>query len=94
MSHFIPANKTRHVRLPGPRAAVRVRVERRNPLVLRVDPDPEDPIGIIGAMESTAYLPDDATVLSPDGEVIQPTGKFVVSLGTLDPYHALIDLFC
>lgn len=94
MAHFLRDGRAvRHAVLPGPRAAVCVRVEKRRPLVLRLDLDPEEPILVLRYDAQVAYLPPGTTVLDPDGEVVEPTGQFAVTLETIDPYHALTDLF-
>jgi hypothetical protein len=91
MSHFIPRSKTVCTSLRGPRASVIVRVERGTKrLVLRKG---ADNILLLAGGTRMAWLPDGWSVVSPDGEVIRAVGRFAVTLETIDPYHAVTDIF-
>jgi hypothetical protein len=71
-----------------PLVAVKVHVTaRKGSRVLVVEP------GIVG-IDSNAMLvplPKDVVVESDEGEVVQPTWGFWVSIETFDPYHLLLD---
>jgi hypothetical protein len=36
-------------------------------------------------------LPDDYKVVNEDGEEIKPSGKFLISVESIDPYHLVTD---
>lgn len=89
MSHLL-ASLIR--RSPDPRplgrqwAAVTVRVEKG---ALIVQPE----ISVIKPETLVFPLPDRVLVKGPDGKVIKPSGRFMITTETFDPYHLLLDDF-
>jgi hypothetical protein len=96
VSHFLfKAKVWRPVERVGRRAAVRVRVVRRRPPTIELDPDPECPVCIIGETEVTP-LPENVVILDGAGGTLGPdsaTGRYYVTTETFDPYHLLLDVF-
>ncbi|WP_155973564.1 hypothetical protein [Paenibacillus sp. Leaf72] len=38
-----------------------------------------------------ADLPKEFNIFSIDGKIIEPTGRFMISTETIDPYHIIVD---
>lgn len=56
-------------------------------------PGREDSVVIIKAGCPIMELCDGETVVTVDGEKVQPTGRFFITAETIDPYHYLFDIF-
>ena len=81
MLYSYPINKNR--------AAVQVkRVGRTNRF--RVV---EGSLCMINQGEVVSNLPDDWKIVDDNGEEIKPTGRFIISAETIDPYHLVVDMF-
>ena len=81
MLYSYPINKNR--------AAVQVeRVGRTNRF--RVV---EGSLYMINQVELVSNLPDDWKIVDDNGEEIKPTGRFLISAETIDPYHLVVDMF-
>ena len=81
MLYSYPINKNR--------AAVQVkRVGRTNRF--RVV---EGSLCMIKQGELVSNLPDDWKIVDDNGEEIKPTGRFLISAETIDPYHLVVDMF-
>lgn len=93
MSHFIAQSTVSRAYLHARRAVVRVRVVGLRPVVLQIDPDPDRPIGFIGPGNPLSYLAEGTRVLDPNGEDCPATGRFAVTLETMNPYHLLTDIW-
>ena len=92
--HFLTAHgasyASRGKRIGKPWACVMVRVERtRSPCRLRV----EGGVHIMKPDAIIAPLPEGTVVLSTEGEICEPTGRFYVTVESFDPIHMLVDLF-
>jgi hypothetical protein len=93
--HFLTSDQVHYGgrSLPSRRAAVQVRVtygDRRSKktAVLHVT----DKIFVMKPDALMVELPDGVTVVDDDGKPIRPSGKFMVSVETFDPFHALVDV--
>jgi hypothetical protein len=49
--------------------------------------------GVVNPDVGMVPVPDRIKVVDSDGKVIEPTGKFLVSTETLDPFHLVADWF-
>lgn len=80
------------MRLPHSRIAVRC-THSRGKKVYVLSPDPDEPVFVV--KEGTVVIPldEDEVVVDQEGEVIQPMGKFYRSVETIDPYHAVLDIW-
>jgi hypothetical protein len=67
-------------------AAVTVRVEKGSLIV-------QPGIGVLKPETLVFPVPDTVLVQGPDGEVIRPSGRFMITTETFDPYHLVIDDF-
>ena len=94
MAHFL---KPTEVRIPWslgkPRAAVRVRVVRKRPVVLQIDPEEEKPILVLSWDAQLVHLPEHVKVIDQDGKEVKAHGQFAVTVETITSYHLLTDLF-
>lgn len=91
MSHFLErriANNPRPTALGRRVAAVRVEPEDRG-RVLRVH---DSSIVVAKANALFVELPADVRVFGPDDKELQPSGRFMVSVETMDPIHLLLDV--
>jgi hypothetical protein len=93
--HFLAGPRLGFVRTLGqPHAAVRVRLASRD--LLQVDPEEKDPISILGPLTQWVALPERVRVQVVDEDntiqVIRPSGVFMVTVDTIDPYHLLADV--
>ncbi len=93
--HFLKESERNGYDVHRHRAGVTVRFEKAGKervLVLRVPEDDEPCIAVARLGTSFARLPDDVKVLDPDTrKPIKASHQFWVSLGTLDPFHFLLD---
>ena len=77
-------------RLTRAYAGVQVRRENnRKDYVL--DDEAEEPLVLVKPDTLLVQL-DEEQVLSPDGESIQPTGRFYATAETINPYHLVLDI--
>lgn len=58
-----------------------------------LDPEEGEPIILVGAGCPVISLENDEQVVSKDGDVIRPTGRFFRTAETIDPYHIIFDMF-
>lgn len=79
-------------RLARDYAAVRCRIMNR-PLHYVVDPDPEEPVFIVQVGEEIRELDPEVKVYTEDGQEVLPTGRFFVTNRTINPYHAILDIW-
>lgn len=86
VAHFLSEKKAAAFYLDKPRAAVLVRKEGNRLVVV-------PGIHVLKADTLMFWLPDKYKVVNENGERIKPTGKFAVTAETLDPYHAVVDIF-
>jgi len=49
-------------------------------------------ISVLKADAQLALVPEDVVVVDPDGKAIKAAGKFYVTVETIDPYHAVVDI--
>lgn len=89
MTHFLKPDEVRgaYDHLTRPRAVVTVRYEAPN--LLRVQPDM--PIGVVKPDVGMVPVPDRIKVVDPKGKAIRPSGKFLVSTESFNPYHLVAD---
>ena len=87
MSHFA-AGAARYGNLPAPRAAVMVKKGSNQTLV--VIPGSVSLVRINAALLAIPY---GWRVVGPDGEELAPTGAFLVTAETIDPYHLVLDMY-
>lgn len=73
-----------------PRAGVRCKKEGSKYVV---DPKKDEPIIVARAGCYIVPLTSKETVVSKDGALVSPTGKFWRSAETIDPYHIIFDMF-
>lgn len=74
------------------RAYAGVRVKRGNSKKVYVlDNEAEEPIVLVKADTLLVKL-DEEKVLTPDKEVVKPTGRFYATAETIDPYHLVLDV--
>lgn len=69
------------------RAAVVIRLIRHRPLTLEVLPE----VKMLSDAE-LAPISDKAQVVDGDKNKLQPSGKFMVTTETFNPYHLLVDM--
>lgn len=50
-------------------------------------------ISIVKSGTTVAELPKDCSIVNELGEEIKPTGRFLITVETIDPYHLVIDSF-
>ena len=67
------------------------RAHRSRKFVL--DPEEKEPIVLIGAGCPIISLEENEQVVTGDGEVVPPTGRFFRTAETIDPYHIIFDIF-
>lgn len=89
LSRFLKDRSLSTTTLGKRRACVDIRFERPN--VLRVVADRG--VSVLKMDAELAPLPDTFVVLDSDGKRIRSTGQFYVSTETIDPWHALTDVF-
>lgn len=82
--------RTRH--LTRNYAAVRCRIAFK-PERYIVDPDPNDSVFLVAAGEEVFELPPETKVFSEDGEEIHAEGHFFRTVRTINPYHAILDIW-
>lgn len=91
--HFLGAqwrrSGSRDIYLSHPHAAVRVRVVKKT---LVLDPEEKCPIFVLRTDAVLREVPDTVEVFGPDGKRIRPSGRFLITTETFDPYHCLLDL--
>lgn len=86
--HPITSKQLLEMELPHPYAAVIVVRDKKN-LVIQ-----DCSLMFVKRGATFAPLTDTGLqVISEDGEPIQPTGTFYISLETIDPHHLIIDWF-
>ena len=88
MSHFLPRDvveRAEPLRRPHIAAGVRVDGKRH---VLRLT---EDPLVIAKAGTLVVELPSNVRVMGTDGRPIAASGRFLVTVETIDPFHLLLD---
>lgn len=73
-------------------AAVRCRVENR-PLRYILDPDPDDPVFVVQAGEEVVEIPSEVKIVTKEGCEICPEGRFFKTSRTINPYHAILDIW-
>lgn len=91
MAHFATAHvkKSRVVVLTRPHAIVMVEVVKQRPTPVLV---------LAGGVEIAQWdtqwveVPPGTVIQTPDGDTIEPSGTFYVSVETFDPYHAVMDV--
>lgn len=81
---------TRH--LTRDYAAVRCRLANK-PMRYIVDPDPNDPVFAVSSGEEVVELPPDVKVVTESGEEVQAEGRFFRTTRTINPYHAVLDIW-
>lgn len=91
--YFLPRKDIFEMELPSARACVKVRVKKGKGKSVDLVLIPGSGIGILPEGTLMTSLPDYVRVVTPDGEVLQPTGKFYATVETIDPFHAVVDLF-
>lgn len=79
-------------RLPTDRVAVRCS-HRRNSRTYVLDPEPGEAVFVVKAGTEVVLLREGDRVVDKDGEEIMPTGKFYRTVETIDPYHAVLDIW-
>lgn len=87
MSHVLAGRTHAERTTYRPYAAVMVEVIKQRPLTLRVLPG-------VRAVKSGVYmaqLPESAIVCDDDGETVEASGTFYITVESIDPYHLLID---
>jgi len=89
MAHFLKPDEVRgeHDYLTRPRAVVTVRYEAPN--ILRVQQ--YKGIGVVKPDVGMVPVPDRIKVVDERGKVIKPSGQFLVSTETFNPYHVVAD---
>jgi hypothetical protein len=89
--HFLEAavrrGELRHLLLNQRHAAVLVHV-RAKEKVLVLDPG----LHIAKGDVQWLVLPEEWRIVSPDGDVIRPSGTFLVTVETFDPCHMVADV--
>lgn len=58
--------------------------------IYRVIPDS---VCMVGARTRVFDVPENYEIVGTDGKKIKPTGRFLLSADTIEPYHLLIDKF-
>lgn len=83
MTH--PVTNGRAIKLNGPTFGVQVKRGGRKVLVVcqGIEKTKDDALWFL--------LPEDIKVLDDDGNVVRPSGKFYITVETIDPYHLLAD---
>lgn len=48
---------------------------------------------VIGEDTLMTDLPDNFQIVDAEGDEISPTGRFIMTAETMDPYHLVVDMF-
>jgi len=91
MAHFLPPRDIHEQGLPKERAAVQVEVRRGRGKSATLTTMPG--VHIVPAGTRMTLLPEWVEVVNSKGAKIEATGRFYVTVESLDPYHLLVDLF-
>jgi len=91
MSHFLTKPNFQTFPLRQRRMGTIVRVSRRDK-TLTIQKD-QDNVVILGGDAKVSWLSAEYRVLSPEGDKIKASGRFAVTLETLDPLHVVLDIF-
>lgn len=78
--------------LRAPRAGVRCSKAYRSKKYV-IDPEDNEPIVVLGSGCPIIPLEPDEIVVSKDGDVVKPTGRFFRTAETINPYHIVLDMF-
>lgn len=73
-------------------AAVRCRLVYRPPRYI-VEPDEKNPVFLISAGSAVTEIPAETKVVTENGEEVFPTGRFFRTVETINPYHAVLDIW-
>lgn len=92
MSHFLTKKGLVTKMMPKRHAGVRVNATAVKGNVLVVDPEPEAPVFLVSRDTQFTVLPPGYEVRQADGDIVEPSGTFVVSAETCDPFHILMDV--
>lgn len=57
-----------------------------------LDDEAEKPLVLVKPGTLLVELDDEQRVTLPDGEVLNPTGKYFVTAETINPYHLILDV--
>lgn len=69
---------------------VAVKVRKVGPKRYEVVPDS---LCVIQASSKMFHVPEEWEIVTADGDRISPTGRFLMSVETIDPYHLITDFF-
>lgn len=63
------------------------------PIRYILDPDDKEPIFVVKAGEEVVELEPEVGVFTEEGKQIQPEGRFFRTVRTINPYHAILDIW-